>query len=262
MASSLSWSHLQDSSRPLQPLSALYPFAAALAFALSLTQGCPEPPRLDPARPAPAWQSRAVLLPRPSAPAPSVTAPVLQPLLLVLRSLRAPPARLASPPCPRLAPRLPTHVRLPPGCLVRHPLAPLRPGGATVMSDGGAHAGMRNGPCGARFSLKIALASPRGRVAMTPSSDDDDRNTSNSLLLLCASPSSRLCCCLARRKLMRWSLLLRAGSPRLRIPRRTTSSCRNWAEPSGPQPSARVDVYAPPLGPFADRYFREGPRCP
>ena len=45
-------------------------------------------------------------LARPNAPAPPVTALALRTLLLVSRSLGAPPARLALPPCPRLAPRV------------------------------------------------------------------------------------------------------------------------------------------------------------
>ena len=96
-----------------------------------------------------AWQS-GVVLPRPSALVPPVAA-----LVSALMNVRASLARLAPPPCPRSAPRLLTSVRLPPGWLVGVLLAPLGLGGAVATSDGGAYAGTRNGPCGARLSSKL-----------------------------------------------------------------------------------------------------------
>ena len=163
---------LESSSRLVAPA-----FAATLPFAFrghAPVRVLPYPRlhRIAAARSASpvraSWQQRTALQPRPSVPAPPVTAPALRPALLVSRRLRAPPARRATPHYPRLAPRLSTHARLPPVWLVGDLLAPLRLGGAAATSDGGAHAGTRNRLCGARFGLKIAAASPCGRVARTP----------------------------------------------------------------------------------------------
>ena len=92
-----------------------------------------------------------------------------QPLLLALSSLRARPAQLALPPCPRPVPRLVTQVRLPPGWQVRGvPLAPLRPGGAAATSVAGARAGIPSGRRGAKFSVMSSFALPCGSAATTP----------------------------------------------------------------------------------------------
>ena len=100
---------------------------------------------------------------------PPTAAPAPQPLLMALASLRARPARLALPPCPRPVPRLVTPVRLPPGWQVRGvPQAPLRLGGAAATSVAGARAGIPSGRRGAKFSVMSSFALPCGSAATTP----------------------------------------------------------------------------------------------
>ena len=142
---------------------------------LSLTQGCPEPPRVDLAR-----QRAPTGLARPSALAPPVTFPTLRLLLLIPRSPRAPLALVAKP-SPRLAPRLLTPPASAARLARRRSSAPLGQGGAVAICDGGAHGGMRNGPCRAGFSFKPSSAPPRG-IAASPV--NDEHNTSN--YFLCA----------------------------------------------------------------------------
>ena len=100
-----------------------------------------------------------------------VAAPAPRHLLPALSSLPARPARPALPFCPRLVPRL-----------------------LTPMRAVGAHAGIRSGQCGAKFSVKLSPASPCGPAATTPR-PTTAYTTPATLSCSCApTPSSRLCC--------------------------------------------------------------------
>ena len=113
----------------------------------------------------PAWQSEVVPLPRSSR----------------HRSDSLPPVRV---PKESAGSSITRRGRLPPSCLVGDLLAPLRQGGVVVIRDGGTDEGMRNCPCGARFSFSL-WCSDMWRVVMILRRKMDDHNSSNAFLLLC-----------------------------------------------------------------------------
>ena len=115
----------------------------------------------------------------------SATAPTLGPLLLVQRSLRAPPARPASLPTPRGASADPLP---PPGW---SEIFRCRWGQVALRDKPQRRTRMRNGPRGARSSFKPSSRSAMWACCYDTSSNDDDRNTSNAFLLQCAGSRTR-----------------------------------------------------------------------
>ena len=141
----------------------------------SFGQGCPEPPRVDPAPPERSGSSRH----RSDSLAP---APGLKESAGASRS-----ARTTSLPTLRAA-------AADPRASAAQPARRSSSGAAEATSDGGAHAGMRSGPRGARFSFKLLPASLSGPAAMTPRRTMTITTPATLSCSFARTPSSRLCC--------------------------------------------------------------------